>query len=229
MNELELTGRVRTHVAQRDDLNAALHHGAVEAFLAMRAAAARDGMALSVFSAFRDFSAQASIWIRKYRGERPLYARDGTLRLHAELSPEELVEAILVWSALPGASRHHWGTDIDVYDAHAMPPGYQIQLLPHEYAPGGVFADLNAWLDENLVRFGFFRPYDEDRGGVLPEPWHLSYAPLAQPALLALTPELIADALREAQLPGMEIVLPRLESIHRRFVANIAPPPASVV
>ena len=28
--------------------------------------------------------------------------------------------------------------------------------------------------------FGFYRPYASDRGGVQPEPWHLSYAPVAR-------------------------------------------------
>ncbi len=35
--------------------------------------------------------------------------------------------------------------------------------------------------------FGFYRPYAVDRGGVHPEPWHLSYAPLAQQALAAFS------------------------------------------
>ena len=73
MNALELTGRARTHVVQRDDLRAAVHPQALEAFLAMREQAARDGIELAVFSAFRDFDAQLAIWNRKYRGERPLF------------------------------------------------------------------------------------------------------------------------------------------------------------
>ncbi len=41
----------------------------------------------------------------------------------ASSAEAERVAAILVWSALPGASRHHWGTDCDVIDAAALPPG----------------------------------------------------------------------------------------------------------
>ena len=89
------------------------------------------------------------------------------------------VEAILLWSALPGASRHHWGTDVDVVDRSACPPGYRPQLMTAEFAPRGIFAKLDGWLAANMGHFGFFRPYTRDRGGVLPEPWHLSYAPVS--------------------------------------------------
>ena len=41
----------------------------------------------------------------------------------APLAPDALIETILLWSALPGGSRHHWGTDVDVFDAAAVAPG----------------------------------------------------------------------------------------------------------
>ena len=225
MNPLELTGRSRTHVVQRDDLHAAIHREALDAFLALREAAARAGIALSVFSAFRDFDAQLSIWNRKFRGERPLYAPDWSLRDHSALSEAQLIDAILEWSALPGTSRHHWGSDLDVYDAAAMPAGYRVQLLPAEYAPGGVFARLSAWLDANLQRFGFFRPYDAYRGGVNPEPWHLSYAPVANVALSLLTPALIEETVRDTDILGRDAVLARLDQVYARYVRNVAPAP----
>jgi LAS superfamily LD-carboxypeptidase LdcB len=169
MNPLELTGRARTHIAQIDEPRCALHHEAVPAFLALCAAAGAAGFDLRVSSSYRDFAAQAAIWNRKFRGERPLYDREGNVREHAALSPDAVIDAILMWSALPGASRHHWGTDLDVFDRAAVPPEYRVELLPAEYAPGGVFAPLAEWLDANLARFDFFRPYDRDRGGVNPE------------------------------------------------------------
>ena len=101
--------------------------------------------------------------------------------------PAERVDAILWWSALPGASRHHWGTDFDVMDARAMPAGYKLQVVPAEYLAGGPFHRLTTWLDAHMHAFGFFRPYTTDRGGVSPEPWHLSYAPVAQRAQAALS------------------------------------------
>jgi LAS superfamily LD-carboxypeptidase LdcB len=224
LDAMELTGRARSHVIQRDDLDAALHRDVLEPFLALRAAAAGDGIDLRIASGFRDFGAQLRIWNMKFSGERPLYDAAGNVRNHAGLDPGELIDGILCWSALPGASRHHWGTEIDVFDRAAMPAEYRYRMLPEEYAAGGVFHRLSAWLEENMARFGFYQPYAEYRGGVYPEPWHLSYAAIAAPALHLLTPELIAETVRDSDVLGKEQVLARLPEIYRKFVANIAPP-----
>jgi hypothetical protein len=42
---------------------------------------------------------------------------------------------------------------------------------------------MSAWLDDQISADnaeGFYKPYDVDRGGVAPEPWHISYRPVAQ-------------------------------------------------
>ena len=85
LDPLELTGRARTHVVQLDELRCALHRDVVEPFLGLRAAAAQAGMDIRVFSAFRDFGAQLSIWNRKFSGERTLFSRDGGVLEHASL------------------------------------------------------------------------------------------------------------------------------------------------
>jgi LAS superfamily LD-carboxypeptidase LdcB len=224
LDAMELTGRTRSHVMQRDDLDAALHRDVLEPFLALRAAAAGNGIDLAIASGFRDFGAQLRIWNMKFSGERPLYDAAGNVRDHAALDTGELIAGILCWSALPGASRHHWGTEIDVFDRAAMPEDYRYRMLPEEYAADGVFRRLSAWLDGNMARFGFYRPYAEYRGGVYPEPWHLSYAAISTPALNLLTPELIAETVRDSDLLGKDEVLARLPEIYRKFVANIAPP-----
>jgi LAS superfamily LD-carboxypeptidase LdcB len=224
LNDLELTGRARTHVVQRDDLGAAVHPQALDSFLGMKAEAAREGMDIAITSGFRDFAAQQRIWDLKWSGQRPLFDLEGHVRENTPLPPPELMKAILCWSALPGASRHHWGTELDVIDRAAMPEGYRVQLLPEEVAPGGVFHDLHCWLDTNIVRFGFFRPYRTVRGGVQPEAWHLSYAPIAAPALAALTPELVAAAVRDSDMLGKDLVLEHIDELHERYVVNIDPP-----
>lgn len=221
LNELELTGRARSHVVQRDDLGAALQRDTLEAFLAMKEAAARAGLAIEIVSAFRDFAAQQHIWDRKYRGERPLYDASGSVVDRARLSDEELIDAIVCWSAVPGGSRHHWGTEIDVIDRAALPEGYRVRLLPDETAPGGVFHRLHQWLDEHSAGFGFYRPYRAYRGGFYPEPWHLSYAPVSAIALERLTPEIFADAVRASSMLGRERVLSRIDVIYRQYVANV--------
>jgi len=227
LNELELTGRARTHVVQRDDLDAALQHEALEPFLAMKDAAARDGIEIRIVSSFRDFAAQQRIWDQKYLGERPLYDANGNTREHGKLGPDELVNAIVCWSAVPGGSRHHWGTEIDVIDRAALPPGYRVRLLPEEAQPGGVFEQLHCWLDANMSRFGFYRPYRTSRGGVHPEPWHLSYAPVATRALEMLTPATFEQAVRASTILGKERVLARSAEIYRQYIANVDAPDAA--
>ncbi len=93
----------------------------------------------------------------------------------SQLSEGELCEAILHWSALPGASRHHWGTEIDVYDPLRIPTGQTLQLEPWEYEAGGYLAELNDWLTENMSTFDFYRPFTAIDAGVAYEPWHISY------------------------------------------------------
>jgi LAS superfamily LD-carboxypeptidase LdcB len=168
MNELELTGRARTHIVEMQQPNCWLHYEVVASFLSMRDAAASDGIDLVARSSFRDFDTQMSIWNRKWEGERPILDRQGKALDRAQLADADTVDAILCWSAVPGGSRHHWGSDIDVVDAAAVPSGYAVQLVPDEYAVAGIFSRLTDWLDANMKSFGFFRPYRTDRGGVSP-------------------------------------------------------------
>lgn len=224
LNELELTGRVRTHVVQRDDLGAALQRDTVDPFLAMKDAAAREGIEIEIVSSFRDFEAQQNIWNRKYRGERPLYDGRGDVRDRTGLTERELIDAIACWSAVPGGSRHHWGSEIDVIDRAAVTEVYRARLLPQETRPGGVFYRLQRWLDENMAPYGFFRPYGTFRGGVFPEPWHLSYAPVSTVALQALTLELFEAAVRASDILGKQMVLDRVGEIYKRYVANVDAP-----
>jgi LAS superfamily LD-carboxypeptidase LdcB len=229
MNELELTGRARTHIVELESPRCAVHYEVAASFLAMREAAAQSGIDLQPVSAFRDFDAQLAIWNRKWSGERAIVDRRGEPLDRARLSEQDLVDAILCWSAIPGGSRHHWGTDLDLVDAASIPQGYQVQLTPSEYAPGGVFARLSTWLHAHLSEFGFFQPYRTDRGGVNPEPWHVSYAPVSLPALESLSLSLLRQVLEGSALQGKPHVMARLPEIYTRFLLAIdlpAPRPA---
>jgi LAS superfamily LD-carboxypeptidase LdcB len=177
----QLTGRDDSHVVALPD-GQRLQQKVAEAFAALQSAAREAGFELAIASSFRSYARQLAIWNGKARGLRPVHDDAGRAVVMAHLSPLEQLHAILRFSALPGTSRHHWGTDLDVYDAAVMPPGYQLQLSPPEVAPGGLFDPLHSWLDERIAAgesHGFYRPYARDRGGVAPERWHLSYAPLA--------------------------------------------------
>jgi LAS superfamily LD-carboxypeptidase LdcB len=195
----------------------------------MRAAAAREGIDLVPFSSFRDFERQLAIWNAKASGERELRDADGRVLDALALDEDARVAAILCWSALPGASRHHWGTDLDVMDAAALPPGYRLQVIPEEYAPGGVFARLGAWLEAHAAEHGFYRPYTNWRGGVQPEPWHLSYAPVAGAALAQYSAEVLREALDAAPLAGRAAVERVLPEVLARYVVNVDAPPAAAL
>jgi LAS superfamily LD-carboxypeptidase LdcB len=224
MNELELTGRANSHIVVLDEPRCSLHYEAAASFLAMRESAAQDDIDLVPRSSFRDFNTQLSIWNAKWAGERPLYDRRGELLDRASLADGDVVGAILCWSAVPGGSRHHWGSDVDVIDGAAVPPGHNVELVPSVYAADGIFARLSSWLDANMHRFGFFRPYRLDRGGVSPEPWHLSYAPVAVPALESLSLSMLRQVLEASDIAGKPHVLARLPEIYTRFLLAVDGP-----
>jgi predicted deacylase len=83
---------------------------------------------------------------------------------------------ILKFSSLPGASRHHWATDVDFNSTTSS------EWAPAASAtskPGPLFA-LGVWLQANASRAGFVQSYTPGRSaGYNEEPWHYSYAPIA--------------------------------------------------
>jgi LAS superfamily LD-carboxypeptidase LdcB len=217
----ELTGQARTHIADVSEPRCTLHAHVAAPFLNLRRAALADGFDLVPVSGFRDFSRQLAIWNGKFTGERPMADASGQPIEVSGLSARERVEAILLWSALPGASRHHWGTDIDFADGNATPPGLRPQLTQEEFSPGGPFAPLAEWLGANAARFGFFRPFRGVLSGVQSEPWHFSFAPVAENARRALSAAVLQKAIAAAPLLGREAVLERIEELHARYVTTI--------
>lgn len=223
-NEFEITGRERTHVVQINQPRFAAHKETAQAFLEMRAEAQKDGIDLLPFSSFRDYDTQLRIWNYKFIGKKPLYDIDGNKRDYSSLSEAQIIDCILNWSALPGGSRHQWGTEIDVVDGAVMPDGYQPKLLPEEVKEGGLFYPLHCWLNENIKRFGFFRPYKYYRGGMYPEPWHLSYAPVSEQAIKSVTVELLTEVTQRADILGKELVLKMIPQIYQKHILNIVGP-----
>lgn len=227
-----LTGRTDAHLcpaAEAEAIGARVHRDVVAPFRRLRAMARDAGFDLRVVSGFRGFDRQRTIWNEKARGRRAVLDGDGRPLDVAELDAWALAQAILRWSALPGASRHHWGTDLDVYDHAARPPDYEVELIPAEVDAGGMFAPLHEWLDERIAAdeaCGFFRPYDADRGGVAPERWHLSYAPLAARFQRQVTVDLLGDSVRAGDLALAATVLAHLDEIVERYVVNVQPAPA---
>ena len=72
--------------------------------------------------------------------------------------------------------------------------------------------------DEFSGKWRFYRPYDQDRGGVAPEPWHLSYAPLARQCAQLLTLELLAQQIAATDIALKSVILAHLPEIYNRFI-----------
>jgi len=219
LNNQQLTGQEDSHLVMLADGHR-LQNEAARAFEALQEDARQAGFDLAIASSFRPFTRQLAIWNGKASGARPVYDDQGAEIALEQLSPSEQLHAILRFSALPGTSRHHWGTDVDVYDAAAVAPDYAVQLSVQEVEDGGVFDPLHRWLDIRMVAgesHGFYRPYHRDHGGVAPERWHLSYAPLSVTCAnrwsaevllscwegLADSEELLLRAQIETDLPGI--------------------------
>jgi hypothetical protein len=199
-----LTGQTDAHLCSpghAEALGVRVHRDAVEPFRRLRQEARTAGFDLRILSGFRSFEEQLSIWNRKAAGQRAVLDSDAVPLDITRLSEQELVFAILRWSALPGASRHHWGTDLDVYDLAARPDGYEIELIPEEVNAGGMFGPLH-------------------RGGVAPERWHLSYEPVASAYVRQLTTAVLRATVERAAIALQDVVLRNLDEIYQRFVVN---------
>lgn len=215
-----LTGRDDTFI-DHQHLERPVHRGVIEAWCQLTSAARAAGFDPVIASGFRNYQRQLHIWNAKAGGERELLDSAGQPLDRCGLDEWELVQAILRWSALPGASRHHWGTDIDVYDRAAVDEGYTVQLTPTEVADDGPFGAFHRWLDQRIASgesYGFFRPYAEDCGGIAPERWHLSYAPMALYYQRQLTPNRLWAALDSPGLALRSCVQDHWPEIFARFI-----------
>jgi LAS superfamily LD-carboxypeptidase LdcB len=192
-----------------------------KSFKEMQKAAESEGIDLQIVSSHRDFARQTLIWQRKWLGELPLYDIEGELLEGSVLPDSEKMHAILTWSALPGTSRHHWGTDLDVYDKCAVEDkGLKLQLVCKEYEAEGPCHKLACWLTDNASRYGFTRPYSEYKGGVAAEPWHLSYHSISNEIYQRLDVSQIKKIIEDTELAGKDTVLANIDMIFNRYILN---------
>ena len=170
-----------------------LRKEAHDAFIAMREAAAADGIDIQMVSSFRSFSQQQAIFERKY--ER--YTDQG-------MEPLEAIDKIIEYSTIPGTSRHHWGTDIDIIDGNKKTEGDV--LVPDKFEAGGPFEGFKKWMDNNAQKFNFYLVYTDNprRKGFKYEPWHYSYAPLSKPMLTTFRGKNILQLLEKENFMGVE-------------------------
>ena len=198
-----------------------LHRDVISPFLAMQDAAQKDGVDLQLVSSFRDFDRQTTIFNRKWTGQAQLLDIKGDELSYEALSDNEKLHAILTWSALPGGSRHHWGTDIDVYDRAAVHNwGGKFNLVESEYLTGGPCHKLSCWLADNMEKFGFYRPFSVNTGGVAVEPWHLSFENTARVFENARNLDVFTKAIEQSGIEGKTCILPQLPTLYNRYVLN---------
>lgn len=217
-NATELLGLIEPELAEFQGQR--IRTEVLPAVLQLQRQAQAAGFELAIASGYRSFARQQRIWDQKAQGLLPLLSDSGEQLNVADLSVEQTLFAILRWSALPGGSRHHWGTDFDIYDAAALRADQRVQLTFAETVGSGPFARLHRWLDDYLSQADcpFFRPYTRPTGGVAPEPWHLSYAPVASQIQGQLHLELLSASVQGADMVLKDEVLARLPDIFERYV-----------
>lgn len=201
----QLTGKGGLHlIGSPQQLQKEVWH----AYEKMQNAAKSEDINIQVVSGYRSYNRQKTIYEAKYR----TFTREG-------MTPEKAISEILKYSTLPGTSRHHWGTEMDIIDANQPQPASVLE--EEHYHADGVYSKMKAWLDEHAESFGFYEVYtnEEDRKGFQYEPWHFSYKAISVPMLeefMCLDIEAILDA---DNLSGKEILTGTF--LHKYYMENI--------
>ncbi len=168
-----------------------LRKQAATSFGQLQTAARKAGIELQSVSSYRSFDRQASIWTNKYQR----YIGQG-------LKPMAAIEKIIEYSTIPGTSRHHWGTDLDLIDR--QPPTPSDPLLARYFHGTERYAKMKKWLVAHAHEYGFYEVYTNEPGrkGFKYEPWHYSYLPLSAKMLDAFLKIDLKEILQELKLPG---------------------------
>ena len=182
-----------------DKKEAYLRKETYEAFVKMAEAAAKDKIQLKILSATRNFDRQKKIWEDKWNGL--VTVEDGT-KVSKIADPTKRALKILLFSSMPGSSRHHWGTDLD------------LNYLSDDYFSNGQGKKIYKWLSENAATYGFCQPYsskENGRTGYNEEKWHWSYMPLSSAFMVAakekMTDEMIVGGFKGSETaPTINIV-----------------------
>ena len=186
--------------------NISLEKHTKEAFFQLKEAAKKDGINLYIASGYRSFARQKLIWEKKFQGKVKVKDSKGKSVCVLDFPEKKRVELLLNYSFYPGATRHHFGTDIDIYAKNMMPKEYELKLEEHEYANGGIFYPLTLWLDKNAHKFGFERPYPKGHKKPLYEPWHFSFMPVAKLFSLQFSKINLKDFKKEIDFLGFEFL-----------------------
>ncbi len=203
-----------------DSFEKPVHKNITTSIAALKQKAMDAGFSLAIASGYRDFVQQLTIWNQKVSGQRPVLDKNELPIDITRISKTQLLFSILRWSALPGASRHHWGTDFDVYDLSAIDENYQLQLTVQETEKNGPFESFYCWLNKILQDDAceFFRPYSQDLGGVSPEPWHLSHKAESKLFEGIASKDLLKAFIERQDILLKQEILSNFDDIYSRFI-----------
>ena len=217
----EITGKTKDHLIWSEEDKTYVHREVFTQLKALKNFGRSKGIDLRILSGYRSFETQKNIVEKKIKGTLPILNDYGEVKDPKSLTPSTLLDSILRWSALPGFSRHHWGTDFDIYDKKTLPLNYQIQLVPEEYQKNGPFQKLSEWIESlssSQKELGLSLPYKKDLGGVAKEPWHISFSALAPQYEETLTYDFFINFIHTNDIPLKKVILERSQEIYNRFI-----------
>lgn len=206
----ELLGQVNYHTHENfvlldkkytEGRNQYLCKDAAQAFALMADDAASSDINLKALSCARNFSKQRAIWENKWQREDYIEFDSGPQRCRA----------ILEYSSMPGTSRHHWGTEIDIHslDNSAFEKGEGLRIYE--------------WLTQHAADYGFYQPYTAGRNrGYEEEKWHWSYYPVSGPMLEQYNAQVSYSNINGFIGSGFASAVGAIEN----YVNGIAPSPA---
>tara|TARA_B100000953_G_scaffold68582_1_gene55106 strand:- start:5434 stop:6144 length:711 start_codon:yes stop_codon:yes gene_type:complete len=171
-----------------------LEKNTFNAFNKMQIAAKKDGVDLKIASAHRGYDRQKLIWNTKFK----------KFTTEFNLKPSQVVYEIIRFSTIPGTSRHHWGTEIDIIDNNY--PDEEDVLISKKFEKDGIFFKVKNWLNINSEKFGFYITYNNDpkRKGFEHEPWHYSYAPISKKMLSLFLKSDLKKVIKKEEIKGSE-------------------------
>lgn len=173
------------------------------AFCSMKSAALKDAIELKIVSGYRSFEHQKEIWEWKFK------------QLTQTKSPLEAISEIITYSSIPGTSRHHWGTDIDVIDASIEAPKGDLLLEKHFHG-NAAFSKMKSWMNTYSADFGFELVYtrDKERTGFNYEPWHYSFKPKAKSYLKIQSQDKYKKAWEKVEFEGKSHITDSFMSLY---------------
>jgi LAS superfamily LD-carboxypeptidase LdcB len=148
--------------------------------------ARRQGVKIKVVSSYRDFNHQNRIWKRKF----DKFISQG-------YSSKKAVEKVKEYSAIPGTSRHHWGTEVDLSNGKSK-------------LTNSTNKKYSIWMNENAHKYGFYRVYTNNklRAGYKYESWHYSFRKLSKPMLAQYNQLDLVKILKKEKIAGNKYFTP---------------------